>query len=417
MWMTAKEAAERLGVKPSTVYTYISRGMLRSERTYGRDSRVRRDDVERAAARGRRTAKSHRLEGISFESAISLTDAGGLYYRGHNAATLARTWSFEEVAALLWNAEVPAGHWRTLPELRDCMTACQSCLSFDALPLDRITVLTAMLGCNDTRRYRRDRRTTFEVAASLIASLANGLTLDRDPDRGPDRGGTPGGEDAGAPPAVATVITRNLVAVPERLHDADYAARLESAINGALVMLADHGLATPTLVSRLSASISLDFYGAMLAGFSAMRGYPPGAASLQVEHMLTEAARIGARAALRERLRRSEVIPGFGHAVYPSGDPRGRFLLQWLGEQLRGADGLGLIDEILAHGRNFGLPEPNVDFGIAALCYIGGLRYGSAEAMFSISRIAGWTAHFIEETDNLQVRDRIQGVYTGPGPA
>ena len=112
-WLTSREAAERLGVSPATLYAYVSRGLLRSEGTSGqRERRYRGDDVARLKRRrdvGRK-AESIAASALDFgtpvlESSLTLIENGRLFYRGQDAARLARNSSLEQVAQLLWDCD------------------------------------------------------------------------------------------------------------------------------------------------------------------------------------------------------------------------------------------------------------------------------------------------------------------------
>ena len=118
-WMTTEQAADRLGVKVETLYAYVSRGLLLSERVPGeRRSRFRRADVERLAARSGKGGRAGALE-IVVETELTLLDpAGRLYYRGWDVEDAAGTASFEEVAGWLWTGErAPGDQFIAPPEL------------------------------------------------------------------------------------------------------------------------------------------------------------------------------------------------------------------------------------------------------------------------------------------------------------
>ena len=109
-FLTATEAAQRLGVKPATLYAYVSRGVLRRDRAAdGRGSLFDAEEVERLARRGR-PRRPAGVADITVESAITELTADSLRFRGHDATRLAVTRTFEEVAELLWTGEFPPAH-------------------------------------------------------------------------------------------------------------------------------------------------------------------------------------------------------------------------------------------------------------------------------------------------------------------
>jgi citrate synthase len=112
-------------------------------------------------------------------------------------------------------------------------------------------------------------------------------------------------------------------------------------------------------------------------------------------------------------LRRGERIPGFGHFIYQTGDPRAVALLGLTREAAPASEHLAVADAVLAEARRRALPEPNIDFALAVLTGAAGMIPGAGEAIFAVARTAGWLAHALEE----YARDspiRPRGIYTGP---
>ena len=113
------------------------------------------------------------------------------------------------------------------------------------------------------------------------------------------------------------------------------------------------------------------------------------------------------------RLRRGERLRGFGHRLYPDGDPRAGVLLERLRAAAAGSPRLAAVEALLEAAARRGLPEPNVDLALAALAHVTAMTRGAAEAIFAAARTAGWIAHALEEYDrNTPIRPRA--VYTGP---
>ena len=96
-------------------------------------------------------------------------------------------------------------------------------------------------------------------------------------------------------------------------------------------------------------------------------------------------------------------MPGFGHFVYRSGDPRAVLLLDLVRRAAPKSGQLAVAEAVLAEVRRKSLPEPNIDFAIATLARVAGMVRGSGEAIFAVARTAGWIAHALE-------------AYAGPGP-
>ena len=185
----------------------------------------------------------------------------------------------------------------------------------------------------------------------------------------------------------------------------------ERLLNAVLIVLADHDLAVSTLAARVAASARANPYAVVSAGLGALDGPQHGAASTLAHRFLAEALTdpVGA---LAERLRTGSPLPGFGHRVYRTRDPRTALVLDLLGDgPVRAA--LDAVAAPLA-GRPDGFP--NVDLALAAVVHAHDLRPDAGEAIFAVARTVGWIAHAVEEYAEPGLRFRAEGVYTGPVP-
>jgi citrate synthase len=192
---------------------------------------------------------------------------------------------------------------------------------------------------------------------------------------------------------------------------------LTDVLRAALVLLADHELAASTLAARVAASVRADPYAVVATGLGALGGALHGGASLAAEVMLTSASKpTDAARVVGDLLRRGERIPGFGHFVYETGDPRAVQLIEVLRHAAPESERLAVAEAVLAEARRRALPEPNVDFALAAFTTVAGMMLGAGEAIFAVARAAGWLAHALEEyARNTPIRPR--GIYTGPAAA
>jgi len=164
----------------------------------------------------------------------------------------------------------------------------------------------------------------------------------------------------------------------------------------------------------VAASMRADPYAVVATGLGALGGALHGGAALAAEVMLgsardpDEAPRV-----VGDLLRRGERLPGFGHFVYKTGDPRAVLLLDLIRTRAPGSPRLAVAEAVLAEARRRALPAPNIDFALAVLTGAAGMIHGAGEAIFAIARAAGWLAHALEEYDrNIPIRPR--GIYTGP---
>jgi citrate synthase len=396
-WMTTAETARRLGVKPQTVYAYVSRGLLTRHPDPGDDrrrSRFDRTEVERLAQRARHTDRSGALE-VVVDTELTLLDPDGrLAFRGRDVLELARYRSFEAVAELLWGGEDDLT-WTASPEALTAAGAAQRALPPATRPADRIRVIVPVVAATDPLRGDRRPAAVRAVGASAIAAMVDAL-----PPQGPE-------------PREATIAAR----LWSRLSDRRPTPAQLHALNGALVLLADHELAASTLAARVAASAWADPYLVILAGLSALGGALHGAAGNQVETLLR---RLDDPAAvpdvLDEALRTGEPLPGFGHAVYRDRDPRADLLLELLEPAAADRARLRAVFAFLQAAALRDGPAPNVDLALGALTTTCGLVPGAAQAIFAIARSAGLIAHALEEYVH-RLRFRPRAAYVGPVPS
>jgi citrate synthase len=380
--LTTEEAARRLGVKVPTLYAYVSRGLLESHRDpNARGSLFDLADVEALATRsrgGRQT--STRLATIT-TAVTQLHQELGPLYRGRRATDLAAHASFEEVAEILWQTG-PAGRgddWDA-PDLGPCPLV----HTFDRMRW-------ALVVCGATDPLRSDLRTAAVAraarrsAAALVAAVGDG----------PD---DPNENDSIAT-RLAARLTPSSGAVPA------------DAVNAALVLLADHELATSTMAVRVAASVRADPYDAFLAGLATLAGPLHGGASQMAYELLVVAERDGAARALNDVLREQGRLPGFGHTIYKSGDPRFAALLA-LAEPLLRDEQRAVLHEVIALAAAHDVPLPNCDLALAALSWGMGMPPDTGRTLFAVARVAGWAAHYLEELNERPVRFRARAVYS-----
>ena len=405
------EAAARLGVKPATLYAYVSRGLLGRERAAdGRTSTFDPAELDRLARPGRPRRGRRPAAELVVPSALTAIDRGLPWYRGLAVTDLAATRGFEEVAEWLWTGRFPGRvpAWQAGGPALDAGRRAQAALPAAALPLERIRVIAAALAAGDELRLELHPAAVTAAGRALIAGLVDCLPRLAPPPRGrPARSGPP-------PPGATSIAARLLAALSPVEPTAG--PGLVGVVDAALVLLADHELAASTVAARVAASVRADPYAVASAGLAAVSGTLHGGASLGIEDLLREIDQ-PARAAsvVGTRLRRGERLRGFGHRLYPAGDPRARALLDRLRAAAAGSPRLAVVEALLETTTGRGLPDPNVDLALAALAHVTAMTRGAGEAIFAIARTAGWIAHALEEYDrNTPIRPRA--IYTGPAP-
>ena len=411
-WVGADEAARRLGVKPATLYAYVSRGVLRRHhapagdaddrrhgRSGGRRSLFDAAEIDELARRGRPRRPPGPSE-LVIESRITALRDGRPYYRGHDVLELAAGRTFEEVAGLLWTGELPGSSgsetWRAVPAAVDAGRTAQAALPVTARPLERLQVVVAALAAADPLRFHLDPGAVVATGQSLIAGMVACL---------PAAGAR---AEHPAKPVAARLW--------DRLSPRSPRPGLLEALDAALVLLADHELAASTLAARVAASVRADPYAVVATGLGVLGGPLHGGASLAAAAMLAEAREPGdAVRVVGERLRRGERVAGLGHAVYRDGDRRADMLLNLIRAAAPGHPRLAVAEAVVAEAAHRRLPMPNIDFALATLGAVSGMIEGAGEAIFAVARTAGWLAHALEEYDR-RFPLRPRAVYTGTPP-
>ena len=423
-FLTAAEAARRLGVKPATLYAYVSRGVLsRGKAADGRASLFNADEVERLARRGR-PRRPAGVADITVESAITEITGDSLRFRGLDATRLAVSRTFEEVAELLWTGEFRSARepWQARPAALAAGRAAQAALPAGTLPLERLQVIVPAMAATDPLRLQLDLAAVLAAGRSIIAGMVDCLPSTGTSGPGTSGSGTSGPRTSGpgtsgsgtsgprtsGPGTSGPGTSRSGEPVAERLWsrlcDRRASPALLRAASAALVLLADHELAASTLAARAAASVRADPYAVVGTGLGAMSGALHGGASLGAETLMAAASGPDdVPRVVAELLRRGEKVPGFGHFVYRGGDPRAVVLLDLVRRAAPKSAQLAVADAVLAEVRQKSLPEPNIDFAIATLARVAGMVRGAGEAIFAVARTAGWIAHALE-------------AYAGPGP-
>ncbi|MGW5041190.1 citrate synthase [Streptomyces parvulus] len=398
--LTTKEAAELLGVKPETVYAYVSRGRLGSRRTHdGRGSTFDAQEVRALARRNRRDGGTSPTAGheTAVRTRLTLIEGDRLYYRGVDAVELASRHSYEEVAEWLWTGELRPGATFSAPE--PSVTAARravDALPEHAAPTDRLRVAAVAAAVADPLRYDLTEDAVLGTARTLIPTLVAAL-----------------------PPVARAGDDRAPLAhrLWTRLSGRPADGPTLRALDTALSLLVDHDLAASTLAVRLAASARAHAYAAVSAGLGVIEGPLHGAAGGLAHRMLLEVLDQGSAApVVAEELRSGRRVPGLGHRLYPGEDPRARALFTLLEDIPRAAPALAAARDVQATAARHTPLHANVDLALAVLTASSGMPSTAAETIFAVARTAGWIAHALEEYGERPLRMRPSGLYTGPRP-
>ncbi|WP_333769791.1 citrate/2-methylcitrate synthase [Streptomyces sp. IBSBF 2435] len=403
--ISTREAADRLGVKPETLYAYVSRGLLGSRRAAGaRGSTFDPSEVAALAARGRAATAGAPASGDTeggwgrIRTGITLIDpaADSYAFRGVDAVALAEAYAYEEVAEWLWTGElVPGVHFTAPPAPLAAARAAAGALPAGSGPMDRMRVAVIAAGGADPLRFDLARDAVLGSARGLIPTLVDAL---------PPAGGE--AVDSAAP--IARRLWSRLTA-----RDADPGSL--RVLDAALALLIDHDLAASTLAVRVAASARAHPYAAVSAGLGALDGPLHGQASALAHRMLRDVLdQGGAGPVVAAHLRAGQRVPGLGHRLYRGEDPRARLLLARLAEVPAAADALAAARDTVATAARHTPLHANVDLALAVLSVASDMPAEAGEAIFAVGRTAGWVAHALEEYGERALRMRPTGIYVGP---
>ncbi|WP_328469819.1 citrate synthase family protein [Actinoplanes sp. NBC_00393] len=386
--LTTEQVAERLGVKPATVYAYVSRGLLNSHRNAdGKGSLFTKGDVDAFVSSRKRTTTPN------IQTGITLIKDGGLFYRGRDATVLASTSGYEAVASLLWTGDLEPVPFPLNYELIRLAGAVTRPLPESARLTDRLRVTVAAVAAADPLRFDTAPAAVVAAGRQLLVTMVYAL---------PPRTGVPVNTSS-----LAESFWYRLTATP--LTESGL-----RALDAALVLLADHDLAASTLAARIAASTRAHPYAVVSAGLAALDGPLHGAASALAYPLLAEAVNgLDPVAGISDRLRSGVPVPGFGHPLYPDGDPRATALFALLDDGPVRKTATRLAEAMRARS---GI-APNIDLALAALALHYGMPADAGEAIFAVARTAGWLAHALEEYADRPSRFRPSGRYAGRSPA
>ncbi|MEP6720191.1 MAG: citrate synthase [Variovorax sp.] len=378
-WISMSEACSSLGVQPQTLYAYVSRGKLETmpDPADTRRSLYRAEDVaglakRKQAGRKHETLAANTLFGSepSIPTALCAFFRGRPYYRGQDAVNLATSATLEDTAQLLWNADEPAD------------------FSSAAAPVPgtgkpgRAAAFTALAGLAAAGHSTRGRLTRLlhVEGQGLIGQLADAF------------GAQPG---------------------PHPLHlrfakGWKQSAAVADLLRTALVLLADHELTSSAFVARIAASTGASLPACLLAGLTTLSGPLHGDASGRVQALFSEVERLGDDQVVAHYLSTGLPLAGFGHHLYPDGDPRAAALLALF-------EPPEVIARFIQKVTSLTGLQPNIDVALAALVARLRLPADAAFGLFATARSVGLLAHSLEQLGVPQVI-RPRGRYVGPMP-
>jgi citrate synthase len=390
-YLTTAQVARVLGLKPQTVYAYVSRGLLTSAAIDGvRGSVFAVDEVDAFSRRTTERPPAGVVERIRTQ--ITLLDDDRLYYRGQDATALATGTDFEKVAELLWHQQ---SAWGQIALRSKTLKQLSSLQDSAGRRVDLVRITVDVLGSRDKLRHQITPDAVARKAATVLDTVVECLPL------------MAGQEVAGT--SLAARLWPRLTGIPANR------ARIR-LLNAALVLLADHDLTSGTVAARVAASARGSIYSVIAAGLGALDGPLHGGAASRAGRLLVDAME-SPHAAVSLWSAQDGSIPGCGHVVYRESDPRAETLLRMLEAATGGNRKVTrTIDQLRPLIADTDAGFLNSDMALAALAVRYDMPPDAAETIFAIARIAGWVAHAIEEYSEPRLRFRPQGVYVGVRP-
>ncbi len=398
--MTATDAAAWLGVSRKTLYAYVSRGLVQAMRDPAslRSNHYNMLDLRRLVDRKMQRADLSQLpaSALSFglpvlASKITLIEDGRLFYRGHDAVTLATTMTFEDVASLLWTgtpgksapmvgarATQPAGLTRALT------------------PIQRMVIILANAKFLEIEK----RDTSVGVNDRILRLLCSSLTPRQ---RRGDR-----------------------LAVALQRHFAPNHPKASRLFDALLILCADHELNASTFTVRCAASTLLLPSVAVAAGLCTLQGERHGGMTQRWEAALRGLQKPTDIAHVLRTVQTGAVgvvdtatsLPGFGHVLYPAGDPRATLLLNMMAHTFDYQKRWKMVRDLIDAGRQISGQAPTIDIALAALAHVLKAEKGAALGWFALGRAAGWLAHAREQADTgTMIRPRARYVGLRPRKA
>lgn len=378
-FIDAREACRLLGISQATLYAYVSRGLVESRP--GADHRSRaylRRDIERLlqrkrAGRGAARGAAQSLDrGLPvLETSISLIRPDGPYYRGRPAIAAAQTGAtLEDAARLLWDCGEDDPFALPFDEGWSDRIA-RIALVASLPPLERSMAALPLLALDVPRSFNAAPPVRNGIAAALVRHNA-ALLVARAPSRAP----------------IHALLASSWK--PGKRGFAD-------VVRLALVVSADHELNVSAFAARVVASTGAHLHATACSGLAALSGPRHGGATARAHALIEDATAAAPRDWIAARWERGDELPGFGHALYPQGDPRAAAILAQLETSAPRAQAMQQVQRLVEAAEDVTGQRPNLDFALAAIAHVHGLPAATALVLFAAARLTGWLAHALEQ--------------------
>lgn len=339
---------------------------------------------------------------VAFTTTKSFIDGqkGELVYGGYDIDTLAENATFEEVCFLLWNDRLPNqdeldklnSQLRSERALSEPVLNYIKSTSSSAEPMAVLRTCVSMLA--DFHEKEADKAEEFRInkAISITAKIPTIIAaFDR----------IRNGKDVKEPLTKGSTAFNFLY----MLNGEEPGDQAEKTMDLCLILHAEHGMNASTFTGRAICSTESDMYSSVTGAIGALKGPLHGGANQAVMNMLLDIDSKDADPVeyIKERLAGKEKVMGFGHRVYKTMDPRARILRgmsKKLSEETGHTELYNWSEAILKTMKDEKNIDPNVDFFSATVYYSMGIKPDLYTCIFAMSRVSGWTGHYIEQAEN-----------------
>lgn len=345
------------------------------------------------------------LEGVVMDtSSVSKVNAetNSLVYRGYPVQDLAENCSFEEVAFLMYNGELPnkaqlaefSAKEKSLRDISKDNLNVIKALPKKCHPMDSIRTGVSFLGCEDERIWDATPAVNMDKAIRLLAKIPTMVAADYRFKKG---------LDFIAPNPNLSIAENFFHMCFGKVPD----AKVVKAFDVSLILYAEHSFNASTFTSRVVTSTQSDIYSATVAGIGALKGPLHGGANEMVMHMMIEIADANkAEQWMLDALANKRKVMGFGHRVYKSGDSRvptmkkyAQVMADVTGEQ-KWMQMYSSLEKVMVEKKKI---YPNLDFPAGPAYYMMGFEIDFFTPIFVMARTTGWSAHIMEQTANNRI--------------
>ncbi|MDF1657882.1 MAG: citrate synthase family protein [Verrucomicrobiales bacterium] len=387
------EACRILDIKPATLYSYVSRGLIEKEKRGRKKTRYLTADIlrlkrksEARSGHGPVAAEAMNWGQPVIQTSVSCIQDGMLTYRGVSPLEIVKEErSFEFASELLWTGKQPETDPQWSADSISTFLPCEF-LPDDVPFPTTVAMLLPYVAARDPDRHLRSQEAELGRARHLIQMIAASVALPESPSLV---------RESIQQQSVSRILEKALGLPEQKVH---------RAIDTALILCAEHELNASTFAARIAASTGADLYSGLSSAIGAYSGPKHGQAVVRILALLGEINQHGnASDVAKAHLERGELIPGFGHKLYANGDPRFQPIMEAALSVNPESDDLAHLCNLVEFMDQASDFKPSMDMGLAMLVSAMELSKKKATSLFLIGRLAGWVAHILEQRKRLGI--------------